>query len=153
VQALFVCKNTCHLIVLLAEPAAIFDFKGRSLPKDILMTPADQFINKLMEKEFLTIQKYLENDDYIYAGIENGDITKFYHYLYNKKTSKAVLYEMNQDNPERLGLGTAKILTENNELLSSGSNLFSPSKDIPTMDEKSNNVIVKLKIRNFTNTL
>jgi len=117
------------------------------------MTPADQFINKLMEKEFLTIQKYLENDDYIYAGIENGDITKFYHYLYNKKTSKAVLYEMNQDNPERLGLGTAKILTENNELLSSGSNLFSPSKDIPTMDEKSNNVIVKLKIRNFTNTL
>lgn len=142
-----------------AEAAVIFDFKERSLPKDILMTPADQFINKLMEKEFLTIQKYLENDDYIYAGMENGEVTKFYHYLYNKETSKAVFYEMNQDNPERLCLGTAKILTEKNELifiadpvilselLSSGSNLFSTSKEIATMDEKSNNVIVKLKIR------
>jgi len=147
-----------------AEAAVIFDFKERSLPKDILMTPADQFINKLMEKEFLTIQKYLENDDYIYAGMENGDVTKFYHYLYNKETSKAVFYEMNQDNPKRLGLGTAKILTEKNELifiadpvflselLSSNSNLFSPSKEIPAIDEKSNNVIVKLKIRNFSNS-
>jgi len=142
-----------------AEPVAIFDFKERSITKDILMTPPEQFINKLMEKEFLTIQKYLENDDYIYAGIENGDVTKFYHYLFNKKTSKAVFYEMNKDNTFRMGLGTAKILTDKNELIfigdpvilneliNSGNNLFSSAKEIPAMDEKSNNVIVKLKIR------
>jgi len=70
-----------------------------------------------MNKDFIRISSCLENKEYAYFFIMQGDQNfRFWHLLYSKQTKAYRFFCMNREDIHYKGLGRAKWLSEDNRL-------------------------------------
>ncbi len=115
---------------------------------------------RLNNLSYYSIEKYLENDRYIYLYISSFDYKHFFHILYDKKSKKYRKSSLLSDSIY-MGLEHAKELNSDNELVFiSDINTLNEicsikgitsinKKTIPLQTNNSDNVIIKLKIKDF----
>jgi len=134
------------------------DFKDHKLPDKILEKTTNEFMQLLNNLSYYSIEKYLENDRYIYLYISSFDYKHFSHILYDKKSKKYRKSSLPSDSIY-MGLEYAKELNSDNELIFiSDINTLNEicsikgitsinNKTIPQQTSNSDNAIIKLKIK------
>ena len=137
------------------------DFKNKAYGKDVLTKTTEEFMQFLSSSNPFNIDKYLENEKYIYAYIMDAKAENYYHLLYSKKSCKTHITKASRDSSKYAIIGSAKILTPNDELFflidpltildlrNTANNAFDSSFDISSLTENSNSVLVNFKIRPF----
>lgn len=102
------------------RPGVSIDLGKYSIPAEAYSFDQMEGINFLNNKGWATIDKYMENEDFIYLFFllwPNEDANDAYCWLINKKTQNSVLHYFSHDDPIYKMMGVAKVLTPNNELL------------------------------------
>ncbi|MPN62827.1 hypothetical protein SDC9_210580 [bioreactor metagenome] len=140
--------------------SAIVDFKDHKLPDNILEKNPNDFMQQINNISYYSIEKYLENDRYIYLFISSFDYKHFSHILYDKKSKKYRKSSLPSDSIY-MGLEYAKELNSDNELVFvSDINTLNEicsikgitsinKKTIPLQTNNSDNVIIKLNIKDL----
>lgn len=137
-----------------------FDFGEWQFPKESLQTDKRTVYSNLISRTNVFINKVIENDTYIYfylrkEGIENSQ----YHFIYNKKTLDYKLLEAKMEDANFLGIGPARFITNNNELIfivdpvsynETLSRVHNSSSHSEKLNVDINYIIVKVDIDNFT---
>ena len=137
------------------------DFKDKAYSKDLLTKTTEEFMQFLNSINPFNIDKYLENENYIYSFIMDAKAENSYHLLYSKKSCKTIITKASRDNSNNAIIGSAKRITPTDELhflidpitlldlRNTTNNSFNSSLDVSFLTENSNSVLVKFKIRSF----
>lgn len=137
------------------------DFKNKAYDKDILTKTPKEFMHFLVSSNPFNIDKYLENEKYIYVFIMDANAENSYHLLYSKKSCKTLITKASRDNFNYSIIGSAKEITPNDELLflidsitildlrNTTNDAFDSRLNISSLTENSNSVLVRFRIRNF----
>lgn len=131
-----------------AELVLTVDFKGRAYEKNILEKSTEDFMTFLQSINPYNIDRYLESDQYLYMYVADAMFEKFAHIVYNKKTKAIkIIDDSPGDDQEKMRTGSAKAITEENELLFIvDPNVAQRIVDIPNLTENSNSVILRGRI-------
>lgn len=95
-----------------------FDFGRYAFPKNVLQTTKKNIYKSLTSRTNMFIGKVLENADYMYffltkEGLENSQ----YHLIFSKEKKQYTLLEKQMKSEMDYGLGSANLITDNNELV------------------------------------
>ena len=139
----------------------IIDFGKYAIPKNLYGRNMPSALDALRSKSYVTIEKYLENNKFIYIffKIKYGNDSDLYHWLVNKNTENSVLQKLSVDDPLWAMMENAKVLTDDDELifmanaqhLKESTDPFFNSTDsiLDSLSEESNPVIISVKINDF----
>lgn len=139
--------------------ATLVDFKDKKLNEHVLENTPDAFFDLIMNTPFYSIDRYLENDDYIYLFTTSGDGKDMRHVLYEKNSEKSFTAGFSADTKTIPHLNAAQALTPDNELIfiaepfvlnkliAAKPELFPAIQTPATLDDYSNSVLIKLKIK------
>ena len=140
----------------------VINFGKHAIPPKIYGRDMRSALDALRSKGYASIEKYLENNKFIYIYfrvIQYGKDVDNYHWLVNKNTGNSVLQKLSDDDPLWAIMENAKILTDDDKLVfmanaqklkESIDPFFNSANNIrDSLSEDSNPVIVSLKINDF----
>ena len=140
----------------------IIDFGIYQIPEQSYSKEFDMAMEELNTNGWITIDKYLENDQYIYLFFwlwKSDEKDTNFHWLINKKTKNSVLQHFTTENPLYEMMQEAKLLTSNNKLIfladaqmlkTCTDTFFNTSTNFKSsLSEDDNPVIISLQINDF----
>ena len=140
----------------------VIDFGKYAIPKNMYDMNQFDAIEELNRKGWATIDKYLENEQFIYLMFwvwPNDESNENYSWLINKNTGNSVLQRFTTDNPQYEMMQEAKMLTADNKLVfivdalmfkECTDSFFNMNDNIKnSISEDSNPLILRLQINNF----
>lgn len=138
-----------------------FDFGSLAYPQDLFGRPMAEVMHVMTEEDHLSVDKCLENSEYVYFFIiQTGKHYKYYHLLYHKDSGKILCKGLERTSWEYELLRGAKALTETNELiflvnpenyneaLNRKNTLFCQKGEKLQDPDGTNNLLLKMKFRN-----
>ena len=141
----------------------VIDFGKYDIPQYLYSRDFPAAIDALRSKGYASIEKYLENNKFIYIFFrvtQYGKNTDIYnHWLVNKNTGNSVLQKLSHDDPLWVMMENAKVLTDDDKLIFiANAQMFKECIDpffnntnltMASLSEESNPVIVSLQINDF----
>jgi len=95
-----------------------FDFGEYQISEDVLKLDKEKILEKMTKSEIISINTFHVNENYLYACfMKEGPEVMIYHFIYDIKHKKYLLFSFRIKSPEAIYFSTPKILTADNELV------------------------------------